>query len=83
MLFRSAASLVLDDLRDFGGDEALMGKDRGRDAHRANFAHLLGAASSRRLVEELGAAAVEALEPLGRRARVLTDLARVVRERRA
>ena len=40
-----------------------MGKDRGRDAHRANFARLLGAESSRRLVEELSAAAVEALRP--------------------
>ncbi len=74
---------ITDDLLDFEGDEALMGKDRGRDAHRANFAHLLGSASSRRLVDELGAAAVEALAPLGKRARVLADLARVVRERRA
>jgi len=74
---------ITDDLLDLEGDEELMGKDRGRDAHRANFARLLGAASSRRLVEELSAAAVEALRPLGRRARVLSDLARAVRERRA
>ena len=74
---------ITDDLLDLEGDEETMGKDRGRDAHRANFARLLGAASSRRLVDELLGAAVEALRPLGRRARVLSDLARVVRERRA
>jgi geranylgeranyl diphosphate synthase type II len=74
---------ITDDLLDLEGDEEVMGKDRGRDAHRANFAGLLGPASSRRLVEELLAAAVEALRPLKRRAAVLADLARVVRERRA
>jgi hypothetical protein len=60
-----------------------MGKDKGRDAHKANFAHLLGSDASRRLVDELAEAAVESLRPLGRRARVLSDLARLVRERRA
>jgi geranylgeranyl pyrophosphate synthase len=74
---------ITDDLLDLEGDEALMGKDKGRDAHRANFARLLGAEASRRLVDELAAAAVESLRPLGRRARVLVDLARLVRERRA
>ena len=74
---------ITDDLLDLEGDEQIMGKDRGRDAHRANFARLLGAASSRRLVDELLSAAIDALRPLGRRARVLADLARVVRERRA
>jgi geranylgeranyl pyrophosphate synthase len=74
---------ITDDLLDLEGDEEVMGKDRGRDAHRANFARLLGADSSRRLVEELLAASGEALRPLGRRARVLSDLARVVRGRRA
>jgi farnesyl diphosphate synthase len=74
---------ITDDLLDLEGDAEVMGKDRGRDGHRANFARLLGAESSRRLVEELSAAAVEALGPLGRRGRILADLARVVRERRA
>jgi geranylgeranyl pyrophosphate synthase len=74
---------ITDDLLDLEGDEAIMGKDRGRDAHRANFARLLGPESSRRLVDELLSAAVEALRPLGQRANVLSDLARVVRERRA
>ncbi|HTO86101.1 MAG TPA: polyprenyl synthetase family protein [Thermoanaerobaculia bacterium] len=74
---------ITDDLLDREGDQALMGKDRGQDAHRANFARLLGSSSSRRLVDELLAAAVDALRPLGRRARLLSDLARVVAERRA
>jgi geranylgeranyl pyrophosphate synthase len=74
---------ITDDLLDLEGDESVMGKDKGRDAHKANFAHLLGADASRRLVDELAEAAVESLRPLGRRARVLSDLARLVRERRA
>jgi len=60
-----------------------MGKDAGRDAHRANFATILGAASSHRLVDELLDAARGALKPLGRRSAVLADLARVVRDRRS
>ncbi|HEY7113094.1 MAG TPA: polyprenyl synthetase family protein [Thermoanaerobaculia bacterium] len=74
---------ITDDLLDLEGDAEAMGKDPARDGHRANFARLLGAESSRRLVEELSAAAAEALSPLGRRAATLADLARVVRERRA
>jgi len=74
---------ITDDLLDVEGDAEAMGKDRGREGHRANFARLLGVESSRRLVEELSAAAVEALGPLGRRGRVLADVSRVVRERRA
>jgi hypothetical protein len=60
-----------------------MGKDTGRDAHRANFATILGAESSRRLVEELLEAALAALAPLPRKGAVLADLARVVRDRRS
>jgi geranylgeranyl pyrophosphate synthase len=74
---------ITDDLLDLEGDAERMGKDTKRDAHRANFATLLGADSSRRLVDELLEAAVAALEPLGRRAAVLADLARVVRDRRS
>ncbi len=60
-----------------------MGKDTGRDAHGANFATLFGPAASRQLVEELLAAAVEALSAFGPRGGVLADLARVVRDRRS
>jgi geranylgeranyl pyrophosphate synthase len=74
---------ITDDLLDAAGDPERMGKDTHRDAHRANFATLLGVESSRSLVDELSETAVNALSPLGRRALVLADLARVVRDRRS
>lgn len=74
---------ITDDLLDLEGDPGAMGKDTRRDAHRANFATLLGGDASRRLVDELLEAAVAALDPLGRRAEILADLARVVRGRRS
>ena len=74
---------ITDDLLDLEGDPERMGKDAGRDAHRANFATILGADSCRRLVDELLGAACDALNPLGRRAAVLADLPRVVRDRRS
>ena len=74
---------ITDDLLDLEGDAERMGKDTGRDAHRANFATVLGAASARLLVDELLEAARGALSPLGRRGDVLVDLARVVRTRRS
>ena len=74
---------ITDDLLDHEGDPARMGKDTGRDAHRANFATLFGPAASRQLVGELLAAAVEALSAFGPRGGVLADLARVVRDRRS
>jgi geranylgeranyl diphosphate synthase type II len=74
---------ITDDLLDLEGDPEAMGKDAGRDAHRANFATVLGRDSSRRLVDELLEAALLALAPLGTRAAVLADLTRVVRDRRS
>ncbi len=74
---------ITDDLLDLEGDPEQMGKDAGRDAHRANFATVLGRESSRRLVVELLDAALASLRPFGKRAAVLGDLARVVRDRRA
>ena len=74
---------ITDDLLDLEGDAAKMGKDVHRDGHRANFATILGPDSCRRLVDELLDASLAALRPLSRRAAVLADLARVVRERRA
>ena len=72
---------ITDDLLDLTGNAQRMGKDTHRDAHRANFATLFGEASSRKLVEELLEASVAALAPLGKKAVVLADLARVVRDR--
>lgn len=76
---------ITDDLLDLEGDPEAMGKDTLRDAHRANFATLFGAASSRKLVDELLEAAVSALGAFRGRApaAVLGDLARVVRDRRS
>ncbi|MGH9400269.1 MAG: polyprenyl synthetase family protein [Thermoanaerobaculia bacterium] len=74
---------ITDDLLDLEGDSERMGKDTRRDAHRANFATLCGRDSSRKLVEELLEFAVAALAPFGRKAEVLKDLARVVRDRRS
>lgn len=74
---------ITDDLLDLEGDPKAMGKETGHDGHRANFATVLGSDSSHRLVEELLGAALQALKPLGARADVLADLARVVRDRRS
>jgi geranylgeranyl diphosphate synthase type II len=74
---------ITDDLLDVEGDEQRMGKDVRRDAHRGNFATILGVDSCRRLVDELLEAAVGALAPFGKRGAVLSDLARVVRDRRS
>lgn len=74
---------ITDDLLDVEGDPDRIGKDTHRDAHRANFAILLGPAASRQLVEELLGAAVSALSVFGSRGAVLEDLARVVRDRKS
>ena len=74
---------ITDDLLDLEGDPDLIGKDTHRDAHRANFAALIGAGASRELVDELLRAAVSALSPFGSRGEILADLARVVRDRRS
>jgi len=73
---------ITDDMLDLAGDPETMGKDTRRDAHRANFATLFGLTSSRSLVNELLEAAVTALSPLGKKAAVLADLSRVVRDRK-
>lgn len=74
---------ITDDLLDAEGDPEKMGKDTGRDAHRANFATLVGKEDCRRLVEELLTTAVEPLSFFRGQAEVLEDLARVVRNRRS
>jgi geranylgeranyl pyrophosphate synthase len=76
---------ITDDLLDLEGDPEIIGKDTLRDGHRANFATLFGASSARKLVEELLEASVSALRPFRTRAAaaVLSDLARVVRDRRS
>jgi geranylgeranyl pyrophosphate synthase len=73
---------ITDDLLDLEGDPVRLGKDTRRDGHRANFAAVLGPGSSRELVGELLDAAIAALAPFRRRAAVLADLARFVRDRK-
>ena len=73
---------ITDDLLDLSGDPERMGKDTRRDAHRANFATLFGPEPSRKLVEELLEASLASLAPLGKKAAVLADLTRVVRDRK-
>lgn len=72
---------ITDDLLDYSGDPATTGKDAGLDRDKTTFVDLCGIDGSRRLVDELIGAAVDALAPLGRRARLLRELAEYVRER--
>jgi farnesyl diphosphate synthase len=74
---------ITDDLLDWEGDPNELGKDTHRDAHRANFATVLGAESCRTLVAELLETALAALAPFRRRAAVLADVTRFVRDRRS
>lgn len=74
---------ITDDLLDREGDPVRLGKDTHRDTHRANFATVLGPESCRALVAELLDTANAALAPFRRRAGVLADLARFVRDRRS
>jgi farnesyl diphosphate synthase len=74
---------ITDDLLDWEGDPNELGKDTHRDAHRANFATVLGAESCRALVAELLETALAALAPFRRRAAVLADVTRFVRDRRS
>jgi geranylgeranyl pyrophosphate synthase len=74
---------ITDDLLDREGDPEELGKDTHRDAHRANFATVLGPVSCRALVAELLDTALGALEPFRRRSAVLADVARFVRDRRS
>jgi len=72
---------ITDDLLDYSGDPTTTGKDAGLDRNRTTFVNLCGIDGARRLVDELIAASLAALEPFGRRAVVLAGLAERVRER--
>lgn len=73
---------ITDDLLDVEGDPGTTGKDSGQDAGKVTFVRLLGAAKARALAAELLDFAEAAVEPLGRHAEPLRELARFVRERR-
>lgn len=65
--YAGLAFQIADDILDIVGEQSLIGKDVGSDAHRgkATYPALLGLAESRRRAEELRDLAVESLLPLG------------------
>jgi len=74
---------ITDDLLDATSDAATLGKDVRKDKGRTTFATLCGVAGAQALSHELIDHAVKALEPLGRRAAALQDLAETIRHRHA
>ena len=74
---------ITDDLLDATADVATLGKDVRKDKGRTTFATLCGVEGAQALSRELIDHAVKALEPLGRRAALLRDLAETIRDRHA
>lgn len=74
---------IVDDLLDWQGDSAAMGKRTNKDSEhgKLTFPGLLGVEESRRRAEQLVHQACEALAPLGKRGLRLEALARYVLER--
>lgn len=71
---------IQDDILDVEGDPALLGKTTGADAAHAKptYPSTAGIDASRTRARELRDAAIAALEPLGKRASALVELARFV-----
>ena len=76
---------IADDLLDYDGDAALLGKPAGQDADRGkgSFVVLMGLAPARQAAEQLIAEAEAALEPWGAAADPLRSIARFAIERRS
>lgn len=72
---------ISDDLLDATATSAQTGKDSHQDSDKVTFVKLLGLDGARHLEEELLDFAVASLEPLGRRADPLRQLALFVRHR--
>jgi geranylgeranyl diphosphate synthase type II len=75
---------IVDDLLDLEGSEQDLGKRTGKDDGRGKltFPAVLGKEESRRRAEELVAAAIDAIGPLGHPAEPLVALARYVLQRK-
>ena len=74
---------IADDLLDIEGDQALIGKQTGKDAvaGKATFVSVLGVDGAKARLRDLVAAAEAALKPFGSAAAVLIEGARFVAER--
>jgi len=73
---------ITDDLLDVLATPEETGKDSGQDTGKVTFDKLLGVTSAQALADQLLSFAVEALEPLGKKADPLRDLAHFVRHRK-
>ena len=74
---------ISDDLLDVLGTPRETGKDVGKDAGKMTFVKLLGVDGARALAAELLGFAVASLEPLGKKADPLREIARFVQNRRS
>ena len=75
---------VIDDVLDCEADTATLGKTAGKDAeqNKPTYVSLMGLAAARRYAESLTAEAAAALEPFGKRAERLRQLAQFVTARK-
>jgi geranylgeranyl diphosphate synthase type II len=74
---------ISDDLLDVVATAEETGKDAGQDAAKVTFVKLLGVEGARTLAAELLGFAVGSLEPLGRKAETLRELAGFVQHRKS
>jgi geranylgeranyl diphosphate synthase type II len=72
---------ITDDILDVTSVPEVLGKDVGKDEQRLTFVKLAGVDGARKLSEELVETSLTAIEPLGKDARPLRDLAILVRDR--
>jgi geranylgeranyl diphosphate synthase type II len=72
---------ITDDVLDVTAEAEQLGKDVGKDAQRLTFVKLAGVDGARKLSDELVQTSLAAIEPLGRDAKPLRDLAELVRGR--
>lgn len=72
---------ISDDLLDVLATPEQTGKDSHQDTHKVTFVKLLGVAGAQALAGELLDFAIRSLDPLGRRAEPLRELARFVKRR--
>ena len=76
---------IVDDLLDVTSTPEQMGKATGKDAHKGKNTYpvVMGIESSRREADEQLSSAVRALQPLGKNADGLRQLAKFVIERKS